>query len=124
MTSKSPAFCTALSKYSSTTAQAYVVLERLRQQYPDSPHLVEAEFRLAERDFIDADYRRAEVAYARVIDRGEDTAYYTRALYMRGWSRFKLGAYRQSVEPFTATLDQLLQPLEEGAGPESLPLFR
>ncbi len=84
------------------------VLERLSTSAQQSPHLPEANFRRAERYFVEADYARAEATYADVISYGPDTPYYTRALYMQGWSRFKQDRYAQSIEAFTASLDQLL----------------
>lgn len=84
------------------------VLERLSTQYPESPYLLEAAFRGAESYFIDGDYGQAEMAYTRVIAHGPDTAYFTRALYMQGWSRFKQDRYRASIAAFTGTLDQLV----------------
>lgn len=90
--------------------KSITVLERLSAAAPDSPHLPESYFRRAERYFVEADYARAEATYAQVIDYGQDTPYYTRALYMQGWSRFKLDRYPAAIEAFTLSLDQLLLP--------------
>ena len=84
------------------------LLEQLSSAYPESGHLLEAEFRKAESYFIAADYVSAERSYSRVISFGEESQYYIKAQYMRGWSRFKLNQYRQSIGSFTATLDGLV----------------
>ena len=55
-----------------------------------------------------ADYRAAELAYANIIDAGQDTPYYLNSMYMQGWARFKQARYGDSIAPFTATLDQLV----------------
>jgi tetratricopeptide (TPR) repeat protein len=84
------------------------VLEQLSARHPDSQHYPEAEFRLAERYFVESNYPAAELAYGRVIDLGEATPYYLQAQYMLGWSRFKRGQFRGSIAPFSATLDLLI----------------
>lgn len=90
------------------TEQSLTVLAQLGQSYPDSPYLAEAQFRMAEQYFANADYPEAERFYGAVIEFGVDSSYYTQAQYMHGWSRFKQGEFRASIEGFTATLDQLV----------------
>ena len=86
------------------------VLERLSSSAPDSTHLPEANFRRAERYFVEAAYAEAEATYAQVIAYGDSTPYYTRALYMQGWSRFKQDRYYESIAAFSTSLDQILLP--------------
>ena len=83
-------------------------LHTLASDYPNSPHAVEAEFRVAERQFSEGHYAAAEGGYQRVVAAGPDTPYYLNALYMRGWALFKQGDYRRSIAPFSRSLDQLL----------------
>lgn len=89
-------------------AASMAVLEQLAQEHPQSVHVAEAEFRKAESYFIAGDYERAEVAYGRVVAPDQHSSYRNNALYMQGWSRFKLANYQQSVVPFSLLLDALL----------------
>ncbi len=98
--------------------QSTIALERLAAIAPDSPYLAEAYFRQAEREFVEADYAAAETLYASVIGYGEQTPFYTRALYMQGWSRFKQEKYDTAIVAFTASLDVLLP---NDVAPQSLP---
>lgn len=95
-------------EFSGENAQSLAVLEQLAASHPESAHLLEAEFRKAESYFSAGDYSAAEIDYTRVVDYGAASPYYTNALYMQGWSRFKQGDYGQSIGPFIATLDQLM----------------
>lgn len=94
--------------FSGQTDKSIAALEQLSSAHPDSPHVPEAEFRKAESYFAAADYGNADLAYTRVTDYGEATAYYVNALYMQGWSRFKQGDYERAIEPLTATIDYVM----------------
>ena len=83
-------------------------LERLVTDYPTSGFSAEADFRQAELSFTNRDYAGAEALYAKVISEGDETPFYTNAVYMQGWSRFKRGRYRASIQPFTEVLDRTL----------------
>lgn len=93
-------------------------LERLKAGAPDSPYLAEASFRLAERNFANANYPAAEAVYEQVTQFGAETPFYTRSLYMLGWSLFKQSRYYDAVAPFTASLDAVLH---EGIDVAELP---
>lgn len=84
------------------------VLEKLIEQYPGSNFAAEAFFRSAEQAFSMGDYDKAQEQYQRVIDFGESTPYFLNANYMLGWSQFKDGRFRASIESFTAVLDRVL----------------
>lgn len=81
------------------------VLDRLVTEYPNSDHYGEAQFRRAETFFSRSEYRNAELAYSEVIFQGESHSHYQNALYMHGWSQFKLDKYRASLKSFSAVLD-------------------
>jgi tetratricopeptide (TPR) repeat protein len=87
---------------------SHSVLAQLSREEHGSGQLTEVYFRRAERDFTAGRYAQAEQAYAQVLAAGETTAFYTRALYMRGWSVFKQAHYESAVPAFLATLDYLL----------------
>ena len=88
--------------------QSLFILEQLSQQYPQSPHYVEASFRMAESYFNNGKYAAAERAYQQVIARGDATVYYRNALYMHGWALFKQARYQRAINSFSLTLDLLL----------------
>jgi TolA-binding protein len=96
--------------------QSLAALEQLARDYPQSPHYIEAKFRLAESHFSAGDYRAAELAYRevtelaalQVTELGNKTAYYRNALYMGGWAQFKQARYAQAIASFSLTLDLLL----------------
>jgi len=89
-------------------AESQASLEQLAATTPASPYLAEAQFRRAERRFAARDYTGAEALYTQVTAHGAGTPFYTRALYMQGWARFKQDHYRAATEAFTASLDVLL----------------
>ncbi len=82
-------------------------LQRLVNQYPQSSHYIEAEFRLGESHFSNGDYREAGKRYQNVINKG-DSAYYQNAHYMQAWSLFKALRYDDAIRGFVNTLDLLL----------------
>lgn len=83
-------------------------LERLVREHPDTPLRAEAEFRRGEILFVQGRYREAESAYQAVIERGDGSDFYERALYKLGWSRFKQNAYDEAMDAFIALLDRRL----------------
>ena len=84
------------------------VLTRLVTEFPDSAFSAESDFRRAELAFSNGNYDLAESLYSKVMAVGEDTPFYTNALYMRGWTRFKSDRYRASIPSFTEVLDRTL----------------
>lgn len=85
-------------------------LERLVREHPDTPLRAEAEFRRGEILFVQTRYREAEAAYQAVLDRGDGSEFYERALYKQGWARFKQNFYAEALDAFIALLDRRLTP--------------
>ena len=83
-------------------------LTRLIEEYPDSKFAAEAEFRLAERAFSENNYGTAKHHYSAVVTQGEQTDFYESALYMLGWSDFKLNQYQPALGSFMLVLDRLI----------------
>lgn len=83
-------------------------LERLVREHPDTPLRAEAEFRRGEILFVQTRYREAETAYQAVLDRGDGSEFYERALYKQGWARFKQNFYDEALGAFIALLDRRL----------------
>ncbi|MFQ5543585.1 MAG: tetratricopeptide repeat protein [Nitrospiria bacterium] len=86
-------------------AQALPLLERLVKKYPDSPHRLEAYFRLGEYYFDRRDYESAAKAYAHAAS-WEDPYFQDKARYKLGWTFFKLKKYTEAVYQFLNVIDQ------------------
>ncbi|HEY8940912.1 MAG TPA: tetratricopeptide repeat protein [Cellvibrio sp.] len=86
--------------------ESLAVLRRLTEQFPQSVHYPEAQFRIGEYAFITDDYLSAETAYSEVIFAGEAHPLYEQALMKRGWSRYKQGLNPEAIEDFTQAIKQ------------------
>lgn len=84
-------------------------LQQLVGQYPNSPLVGEARFRVAESAFADGRYVEAEAEYSTLVD-GEGAVgdLKNKARYMLGWSLFKQGpqAWERAGQRFVAVLDE------------------
>ncbi len=87
---------------------ALKTLTQLVQQHPGTVYADEAQFRRGELLFATRQYAAAEAAYANVLKSGNKTPYNERALYMQGWSLFKLGRLDDALQPFFGVLDATL----------------
>ena len=93
---------------------ALATLTRLVQQHPGTQHAEEAHFRRGEMLFATRQWAAAEQAYRTVLDGaggGQRSPFTERALYMQGWSLFKMGRTEDALEPFFAVLDLKLGEL-------------
>jgi TolA-binding protein len=88
--------------------QALATLDRIVQQYPQTPHIDEVQFRRGELLFSAKRYPEAERAYAAVIGRGGSSAFYQQSLYKHGWSLFKQSQTLESLPSFGGVLDREL----------------
>lgn len=77
-------------------------LSQLVSRYPKSPYYIESQFRIAENRFIRGDYGPAEDLYTNVLVSPNNGRFREKALYKRGWARFKQGYYREAVDDFIA----------------------
>ena len=75
-------------------------LTQLVEQYPKSGFYTEAQFRIAEDAFSLQDYSTAEFAYTEVILAQGNEIFYEKALFKRGWARFKQQYYLDAVDDF------------------------
>ncbi|HYB33926.1 MAG TPA: tetratricopeptide repeat protein [Steroidobacteraceae bacterium] len=100
-----------LARAYETTGQpeaALATLDRIVQQYPQSPQLDEVQFRRGELLFSAKRYPEAEHAYAAVIARGSASGFYQQSLYKHGWSLFKQSETLESLPSFGGVLDREL----------------
>ena len=101
--------------------RSLATLDRLVTQYPRSSYRDEAEFRRGELLFTLRRYPEAERAYGAILQKGESSAFYERALYMRGWSFFKQARLEEGLQSFFAVLDRKLIGRDNGAALEEPP---
>ena len=101
--------------------RSLATLDRLVAQYPRSVYRDEAEFRRGELLFTLRRYPEAERAYNAILQKGESSAFYERALYMRGWSFFKQARLEEGLQSFFAVLDRKLIGRDNGAALDELP---
>jgi cellulose synthase operon protein C len=97
---------------------ALQTLTQLVQDHPDTVYADEAQFRRGELLFSASQYGLAEQAYAAVLNAERASPYRERALYMQGWSRFKLARLDDALQAFFGVLDLKLGP---NPGADSLP---
>jgi len=101
--------------------RSLATLDRLVTKYPQSPYRDEAEFRRGELLFTLRRFPEAEQAYRAVMQKGESSAFYERALYMHGWSLFKQARLEEGLSSFFSVLDRKLIGRDNGAALEVLP---
>lgn len=81
-------------------------LRKLSDQYPNSSHVAEAQFRLGEQFFVDGEFLLAESAYSEVIFKGESHPLFEQALMKRGWSRYMQQLFHEAIEDFSLAIKQ------------------
>jgi outer membrane protein assembly factor BamD (BamD/ComL family) len=87
---------------------ALATLDRLVREHPGTEARAEAEFRRGELLFTASRYADAERAFGLVTQARPETLFHERALYMQGWSRFKLARLDDALQAFFAVLDRRL----------------
>lgn len=85
--------------------KTHSALKRLVNSYPKSTYYLEAQFRLAEYAFSAQKYARAEDKYTEIIIAKNNTIFYEKSLYKRGWSRFKQEFYIQAADDFVRVIN-------------------
>lgn len=74
-------------------------------KFPQSQYVAEANFRRGEWHFSNKRYQLAQKSYRATLTETE-SPYYQSALYMQGWSQFKLSKYQPAIDSFYALLDK------------------
>ncbi len=77
----------------------------LAENYPRSRYYVETQFRIAEDAFSRGRYDVAEEAYTDVILSPENEVFYEKALFKRGWSRYKQEYYEDAIDDFIELIE-------------------
>lgn len=79
---------------------AVAALEKMVQRYPETTYFVEAKFRIGESAFVKGDYLDADIAYTDVIEARNQEAFKEKALFKRGWTRYKQELYEDALDDF------------------------
>jgi len=107
---------------------SFNTLKNLTEQFPNAKYTHEMYFRQGEYLFSNERYQLAAQAYQFIIDdvkkkSADDSPFYQTALYMAGWSHYKLDKPQQSLALFSQVLDQNLpQKSSPNLTVEQLPL--
>jgi tetratricopeptide (TPR) repeat protein len=88
--------------------ESLVVIQSIINDHPNTAYLVELYFRQAEILYSQGKYELALSSYQQVVDKPENNPYYSIALYMEGWSNFKLERHSEAVVNYTDILDGLI----------------
>ncbi len=83
-----------------------VTLTELVKKYPNQNNRDEIQFRRGEILFVFKEFIQAEEAYQDVLNVGEVSRYYERAMFKHGWSVFKQGDTKRSLQSYFAVLDR------------------
>jgi cellulose synthase operon protein C len=90
---------------SAQTTDSILTIETLLADFPNTQYRAEVQFRRGEFYYARKKYQIANTAYQDVIGQGDETNYYLNALFMRGWTRFKLSDHRGAHLSFIQLLD-------------------
>ena len=91
--------------HSGDNINAEKTLTRLVKKYPKSPYYIESQFRLAENYFSRRKYPLAEDTYTDIITHPKNNVFYEKALFKRGWARFKQEFYLEAVDDYLRAID-------------------
>ena len=84
---------------------SHTTLAELVKKHPKSNYYIEAKFRLAEDAFSSKKYSDAEEMYTEIIGAKKRSIFYEKALYKRGWARYKQEFYFEAVDDFTLVVN-------------------
>ncbi|MFQ5579466.1 MAG: tol-pal system YbgF family protein [Nitrospiria bacterium] len=85
---------------------ALPLLERLIKEYPESPHRLEAFFRLGEYYFDQHRYEEAAEAYTQTLS-WKDPFFHDKARYKLGWTFFKQKTYHEAIKEFLTLIEKM-----------------
>ncbi|MCP5079298.1 MAG: tetratricopeptide repeat protein [Psychromonas sp.] len=86
--------------------QTHITLQELAEKHPKSKFYLEAQFRLAEYAFTKRQYISAEDKYTEIIIARNNGVFFEKALYKRGWSRFKQEFYLEAADDFVRVINK------------------
>lgn len=80
-------------------------LSRLVNNYPDSRHYIESQFRRGEMLFALGRYHDAERAYATITSQTEVSVFREKAMFKYGWAMFKQNKFTPALHAFIEIID-------------------
>lgn len=86
--------------------KSLATLNWLHERYPDEENNDETRFRRGEILFSLRNYAQAEQAYGDVLQLGEESGFYGRALFKHGWSIYKQGDMQRALKSYFSLLDR------------------
>ncbi len=89
--------------------ESLLQLDNLVEKHSSSAEWVEVQFRRGEAYFLRKEYRLASEAYQQVVDFGEQSDFYEKALYKNGWSQFKRLDYELALRQFFPLYERLTE---------------
>lgn len=89
-------------------------LKQLTQEFPGSPHFVEAQFRIAEDAFSNNHFLDAAASYAEVVKADDNADFRDQALYKQGWSNYKASDYDAALPIFFQVTEELRTKMDDG----------
>lgn len=92
--------------FSGNLKSALKTMDTLVRDFPKTQHIDEVQFRRGEILFSTSDYKKAEIAFAAVINRTADSIFHEKASYKLGWSQFKQSKYLKSLSTYLRILDR------------------
>ncbi len=88
------------------------LLLRLVSQHQNSRYFSEANFRIAELNFLDGNYDQAATLYSVVVEKGKGRPFYEQSLLKFSWAAFKQDRFDDALESFFQLLDLKLDQVE------------
>ncbi len=86
--------------------QARKTTQQLIANFPDSPLLAEAGYRLAEFEYDAGNYAEAEKQYRAVVDNFASSQFAAFALYGLGWSQLQQSQFAQAAQSFDTLIEK------------------
>ncbi|MEM9101466.1 MAG: tetratricopeptide repeat protein [Pseudomonadota bacterium] len=90
------------------------VLDAIAENYPENAQIAETHFRRGEIYFNGKQYRKALIAYKKVITDFPDSPFYRQSIYKHGWSLYKANDFDLALIDFFDLLEILLSDRKSG----------
>ncbi|MDH5443933.1 MAG: tetratricopeptide repeat protein [Gammaproteobacteria bacterium] len=81
-------------------------LTRLVDNYPDSRHYIESQFRRGEMLFSLGRYKTSEQAYEKIVKQTESSIFREKAMFKYGWAMFKQSKFTPALHAFFDIIDK------------------
>ncbi len=86
--------------------KSLAALKMLAEKYPETQHLTEVHFRLAEDAFASNHFTQAAEYYGKVLE-DKKSGFYDQSLYKRGWALYRASDYDNAIPLFFAFAEKI-----------------